>query len=169
MATTYTVYSLSDSNGVRYIGMTAKSLSSRLARHLSAKRYRHKYNWIQKVLRETGSLPTITAIATGLTKEEAVTLETKLIASYRVQLGKLLLNLTEGGDGFHSKHSEETKAKLRQLKPKKAVKSSNGNKYQSVREAGRLLGISPGHITKCCQGLRKTAGGYSWEYILIVE
>lgn len=34
--------------------------------------------------------------------------------------------------------------------------------YSSITEASRLLGICNGHISKCCLGKRKTAGGYCW-------
>ena len=34
--------------------------------------------------------------------------------------------------------------------------------YPSIMEAKRLLGICNGHISQCCNGKRKTAGGYCW-------
>lgn len=39
------------------------------------------------------------------------------------------------------------------------------NKWKSAREAERQTGASYQNIWKCCKGLRKTAGGYSWEYV----
>lgn len=38
--------------------------------------------------------------------------------------------------------------------------------YPSVMEAKRATGINHGHIAECCRGngIRKTAGGFKWEY-----
>ena len=36
--------------------------------------------------------------------------------------------------------------------------------FPSVSEAQRQLGISQGHISLCCYGKRKTAGGFIWSY-----
>ena len=37
-------------------------------------------------------------------------------------------------------------------------------KYKSVGEAERITGINHSNIIMCCNGKRKTAGGYLWEY-----
>ena len=36
--------------------------------------------------------------------------------------------------------------------------------WDSIREAGNTLGIQEANIGACCRGIRKTAGGYAWEY-----
>ena len=36
--------------------------------------------------------------------------------------------------------------------------------FKSINEAKRQTGISKGHIWECCNGIRKTAGGYYWKY-----
>lgn len=38
--------------------------------------------------------------------------------------------------------------------------------YKSIKDAGNDLNISKPHIGQCCNGIRKTAGGYKWEYAL---
>lgn len=38
------------------------------------------------------------------------------------------------------------------------------NSFSGANEAKRQTGIWNGHITECCQGKRKTAGGYIWKY-----
>lgn len=38
------------------------------------------------------------------------------------------------------------------------------NKWKSAREAEKHTRASYQNIWKCCNKLRKTAGGYSWEY-----
>ena len=37
-------------------------------------------------------------------------------------------------------------------------------KYESAREAARVLGIARHSITSCCTGKRKSAGGFVWRY-----
>lgn len=36
--------------------------------------------------------------------------------------------------------------------------------YKSLHEASRQTGICSSHITECCQGKLKSAGGYIWKY-----
>lgn len=36
--------------------------------------------------------------------------------------------------------------------------------YESIAEAGRALGISPGNIPQVCRGKHKTYGGFIWRY-----
>ena len=38
-------------------------------------------------------------------------------------------------------------------------------KFYGTNEACRQTGICQGHISKCCRGERKTAGGYQWQYV----
>ena len=37
-------------------------------------------------------------------------------------------------------------------------------RYNSVAEAGRDIKTDCGHISQCCKGKRKSAGGYIWKY-----
>lgn len=36
--------------------------------------------------------------------------------------------------------------------------------WTSAKEAGRVLGIDPSSITKCCKGKLKSSGGFVWYY-----
>ena len=38
------------------------------------------------------------------------------------------------------------------------------NRFNSIKEAERNLGISNSHISECCKGKRKTANGFVWRY-----
>jgi len=52
------------------------------------------------------------------------------------------------------------------LKPKKPVRCiETGVVYESCSEAGRQLETSPSKISMCCNGKRKTTGGFHWEYV----
>lgn len=50
--------------------------------------------------------------------------------------------------------------------PVVAIKGDKRTLYKSGSEAGRLLGVSPGHIAAACRKEYgyKTVGGYEWEY-----
>lgn len=37
--------------------------------------------------------------------------------------------------------------------------------YNSINEAGRVLGINSSHIVETCKGTRKSAGGFVWKYL----
>lgn len=62
--------------------------------------------------------------------------------------------------------SEETKEKLRHANAKTVLqytkKGNYVNQYYSTQEAKAKTGIS--HIATCCNGKRKSAGGYLWKY-----
>ena len=79
---------------------------------------------------------------------------------------------------FYGKHhTEETKKKMSE----NHADVSGGNhpratpvlcielniKFDCTREAERQLNINHAHISACCKGQRKTAGGYHWKYITI--
>lgn len=42
-----------------------------------------------------------------------------------------------------------------------------GKIYLSTMEVERELGFNNGNIGKCCNGKRKTCGGYTWKYVSI--
>ena len=37
--------------------------------------------------------------------------------------------------------------------------------YDSLVQASEKTGLNKGHISECCNGKRKTCGGYTWEYV----
>ena len=72
---------------------------------------------------------------------------------------------------MHGKHhTRKTKQLMseRKNKNKKAVhmidKNSNSiiHTFESIREAALETGIAHQHISSCCHGKSKTAGGYKW-------
>lgn len=62
----------------------------------------------------------------------------------------------------------EHKLKLKKINSKKVCQyTKNGDfieEYPSMAEASRQMNISSSIICECCQGKRKTAGGYIWKY-----
>lgn len=81
---------------------------------------------------------------------------------------------------FYGKHhSQETKKLIgekNKLIPKRFGKNNDKsipilcidtNKiYYSTREAERETGVDHSSITKCCKGIQKSAGGYTWKYAI---
>ena len=43
------------------------------------------------------------------------------------------------------------------------------NKYINITEASKFSGAVRQHISKCCNGQRKTTGGYCWRYAKLAE
>lgn len=56
--------------------------------------------------------------------------------------------------------------KLNQAKPVLQFDKLNNyiNEYPSILDAEKITKISNGHISKCCKGIRKSAGGFIWKY-----
>ena len=72
-------------------------------------------------------------------------------------------------------HSEKTKKKISESKmgnnnkpTKPILQYTKGGgfikKWSSGIEASKVLDINQGHIVSCCQGERKSAGGFVWRY-----
>ena len=48
---------------------------------------------------------------------------------------------------------------------KEVVCVDTGEVFSSIRQASRATGADPSAIAKCCNGKRKTANGYQWQYV----
>lgn len=55
--------------------------------------------------------------------------------------------------------------KTRVSKYKKIKNLDTGETFSSLKEACNKYGLKNGNLSKCCNGKRKTCGGYRWEYI----
>lgn len=66
------------------------------------------------------------------------------------------------------KKSEETRRKIIKSKQKPVVQYSKSDEkiqeYISAVEAENKTGIGRSHISQCCNGKRKSAGGYIWRF-----
>lgn len=151
---------------VVYVGQTSLELNDRLAAHHSAslRRSTRIYEWMQN-LRRDGLAPTIQLVEEVL-KEDINNSEKHWIAKYRSE-GVNLLNVTDGGKGpTGSKHTKETKEKLKhqnigktlsdETKAKMSASTKNkiggmdtkvidedtGIVYKTIRECADALGMN---------------------------
>ena len=65
--------------------------------------------------------------------------------------------------GTHNKRVAESLSKQVQMLDKYTCELLAT--FPSTHEAKRVTGINQGHISSCCIGRRKSAGGYVWRYI----
>lgn len=81
-----------------------------------------------------------------------------------------LHKMSKSRKGF--RHSEKTKIKLKNMAKDKIFNTSKkvlciekNVIFKSINEAERITNIERRNISKCCNGIRQTAGGYHWRYI----
>jgi len=63
---------------------------------------------------------------------------------------------------------ERAKPKMAYAKKKPVAQYLHGEliaTYKSLNDASSISGVDAGHIGHCCNGKRKTAGGYQWAFI----
>lgn len=178
----YTVYMHENKlNGKKYIGITSTKPERRWQNgngyktQLLFSRAIKKYGWDEF---------NHYILFTNLTKESAKKKEIKLIEKYQTTNKKYGYNMSKGGEipvgyerteelnkhmseikkghkynlGKH--HAKETIAKM----SKPIICVETGVVYIGMREAERITGIKSQHIYRCCKGMRKHTGGYSWRY-----
>jgi len=165
---TYKLYSLSDSSGIRYIGITKQCLRSRIAGHIAScrqafknkKSRHHRHCWIKSLL-DKDTKPVIALLAEYKTVEEVKQAEILAIKSY-----PNLVNATAGGDGIREyKHTEETMAKRRYKVDQYDQEGNFIATYDSMSEASLAVTGNLKNNTKislASSGKRRIAYGYVW-------
>lgn len=95
----YKIYALRliNSDEIRYIGLTTKSLKERLSRHLNDKKVDHKTNWIRKYGKE--NIEIILLEENIIDFNDLCVKEIYYIDKYRKN-GHNLTNITNGGEGW---------------------------------------------------------------------
>lgn len=106
----------------------------------------------------------------NLSIEQAKILERYLIKKYNSKNEGY--NATDGGEGlagFH--HSEETKQKMSESAMGKPAVNNRPVRcielkqiFNSAKEAADFIKVAPPSITRVCQHIKPTAGGYHWCY-----
>lgn len=175
----YTIYAhINKVNNKIYIGQTCQKPEKRWQNGEGYKNCPYFYNAIKKYGWDNF---THEIIASNLTLNEANNFEELLIEKFNTTDRAIGYNSRGGGKNGRlteeqkkriseiqkgRKTSEETIQKLRLCrKNKKSVKClENGIVYSSLAEAGRQLNLPGPHIGECCNGKRKTCGGFHFNF-----
>src|SRR5688572_1257241 len=180
------IYCLSDpdTQEIRYIGQTTRSLKVRLNEHLSKKEMTpltYKRNWIKSIL-DNGKLPLIEEID-KVDNKELDFWEEHYISLYK-SWGLKLTNLCSGGNSASNTTEVVNKIRasgayerlrLRNLTDKNPAKRISvlqfdleGNfirKWDSMITAAKGVGNqSTSGLRAACTGLQKTSGGFKWKF-----
>lgn len=179
---TIKIYTLSDSNGIKYIGKTT-DIKKRLYRHIFDAKTKKKLNkrdaWIKSLI-INGEEPIIEILSE--TNYDDWAFEEQYWISQFKAWGFNLKNMTDGGEGtFGRVVSTETKIKMSNSKKgktpinlndlkKSRIKSImqydlDGNfikEWESISEAKKKLNIN--NINMVLKNKRNSAGGFIWRY-----
>lgn len=182
----YTVYlHVNKINNKKYFGQTCQNPTTRWGGGSTYKNSKHLYRAIMKY--GWANFHHF-IIADKLTKEEADSLEIKLIKAYDTT--RIGYNICVGGTGVMTcrKHSVHTKQKIRerrknQIFSKESQKmkaetilgfkykyievtfnDGNTRKYQLTSDIADELGFDKGHINKCLNGKRKSHNKCTFNY-----
>lgn len=179
----YSVYVHTFPNGKRYVGITHQVPERRWKNGHAYKNQIYVWNAINKYGWHNIKHD---VLYTSLSKFEACAIERQLIAEWRTNDKKYGYNISAGGESgtYGYKPSKETRRKMSEshkgintwMKGRhpsdEAIKKMSipvicvetGEEYFGGADASRKTGVNQGHITQCCKGNRKTAGGYHWIY-----
>lgn len=165
------IYTLEDpdTNEIRYVGKTIKSLSNRLTHHIySCKRENnHRTNWIKSIFKK-GKKPIIKMID-FCPWDESQKLEMFWISKFKEQ-GFNLVNMSDGGEGnIGLKLSEEVKENLILAVSKKIYQYDlDGNfikEYKNAVEASKELNLKhSSKINAAARGDRCMSAKFLWSY-----
>jgi hypothetical protein len=166
------IYTLEDpdTNEIRYIGKTVKSLKDRLTGHIYScqKEKNHRTNWIKSIIKK-GKKPIIKMID-SCPWDESQELESYWISKFKNE-GFNLVNLTNGGEGhLGAKLSKERRDKLTLAVSKKIYQYDLQGvfikEYNNAVDASKELGLKySSKINAAARGDRKKAASFLWSYI----
>ncbi len=180
----WTVYEHISPSGKVYVGITCQKPTKRWKCGAGYVRTDgHQKKFANAILKYGWDNIEHKIVATGLTKDEACVIEQTLISKYKRL--KRSYNITDGGDGgLGTKHSDETKKRLRELKLGKklssehiakiaegllnsrsyvvvAVKPGTILSFESAKEAATVLGIKHrNNISAAVAGKQCLVHGY---------
>lgn len=172
-------------NNKTYIGITCKSPKDRWR---GGANYKHNVYFNNAIMKYGWDNFEHIIFAENLSNDEAHKIERSLIALWKSNKRQYGYNLSSGGESSHSgcKHSSETREYLRQInlgnnnprcrvKRKEIVANKPKTKqvycveldkvFSSIQQAADLFNIEASNISKCCKGMRYTAGKMHWKYI----
>ena len=138
----------------RYVGATSKSLSEHFS-NVWSERYKEKSRPLALAMRSTWRSDWSISQLHDFSEDWA-SLEKKYVKDRNTF--KKGLNCSKDGSGniMTAKH---------RLSISKAILCSNGTLYMNAREASLLTGVPRSSIRRCCQGIYKQAGGFTWQFV----
>lgn len=172
-------------NNKIYIGITCKLPKDRWR---SGANYKHNVYFNNAIMKYGWDNFEHIIFAEGLCKSDAHKIECSLIVLWKSNKRQYGYNLSTGGESSHSgcKHSLETREYLRRInlgdnnpRRRKERKEMVPNKpktkqvycveldkvFRTIQEAADLFHIEASNISKCCKGMRYTAGKMHWQYV----
>ena len=172
-------------NQKAYIGITCKSPKNRWR---SGANYKHNVYFNNAIMKYGWDNFEHTIFKDGLSKKEAQNIERLMIALWKSNQRQYGYNLSSGGESSRigCKHSLETRKLLsemnlgdnnpRRRKERKHVVANEQKSrpvyceeldkiFSTIQEAADLLDIDASNISKCCKGIRSSAGKMHWLYV----
>lgn len=143
-----------DTLEIRYVGITMKTLSERLNKHLIDVKNRSykspkKVQWIESIISQN-KLPIISLVREFDTIDECKKAEVEYIKTYSKIYS--LVNNSIGGEYPEIVAVDQYN-----------IFGELVGQYESISQAGQHLGIKdPTHISSCCKRTRNSAYGYIW-------
>lgn len=128
--------------------------------------HRLEYCFTQKFLKEMNLYYDVQPEALiFLTKSEHNKIDSKRKRSSESMKGKkhseeTKRKISEAHKGM--KFSKEHKRNISKANSKKVLCIETGEIFESINDIQRKTGIDQGSISKACNGIRKTAGGFHW-------
>lgn len=147
-------------NGKVYVGQTCQKPEKRWKGGSGYEKCPYFYHAIQKYGWDGFEHE---VIASNLTLEEANKFEKILIEKLETTNSAFGYNLSAGGSGTSGPKPEEVKRKISKALGKKVRCIETGVIYDSAADAQRATGAC--HVSLVCNGTRKSAGGFHWEYV----
>lgn len=172
----YSIYVITNTvNGKQYVGMTSMSVYNRWREHVykSKQEYNTMYSSpLQADIRKYGEdcfvhrvLVTTEdkELAMQLEDEATVMLDTHVPNGYNRQVGHHSVRTEEARKKMSENHWDSSGAN--NPRARKCICVETGQTFDTIKEASEWAGLtSHAHIIQCCNGKRKTAGGYHWMY-----
>lgn len=171
-------------NNKVYIGITCKSPNDRWR---GGANYKHNVYFNNAIMKYGWDSFEHIIFADCLSQSAAHHIERSLIALWKSNKRQFGYNLSVGGESSHSgcRHSEATREYLRRINlgdnnpmrrkdRKEVIPNKSKTKpvycveldqvFPTIQEAADLFKLEASNISKCCKGMRYTAGKMHWQY-----
>ena len=152
-----------------YVGKgTGYRVINHFRHNIKSDKNRYKQNTIKKIFKETLKEPQYILFNNNSSNDFACLQEILFIEYIRKEYGDILTNLTLGGENppvYYGIENNKAKEVYQYSKIGKFLE-----KYNTITDAAKANNIkSKSHISGCCKGKRRTAGGFIWKYEYLGE